>query len=115
MLRWSSLSVPPEAAYDNPVERLRIVRQSIRRAGLGSRAMARLVLRNDNDYSVKDIGLRCTFKNRDGSISTSRLRTIDQTLKAKSRQTLPPTLVGFVNVMASNGKCALVAAARAAG
>ena len=108
----------PSSAEDvsgNSLERLRIVKQSVSRAGLGSRAMARLVLRNDNDYPVKDIALSCAFKSRDGRLSTSRMRTIDRTVKAKSRETLPPTLVGFVNVLASDGKCALVAAARAEG
>lgn len=96
-----------------PLDRLSIVRQTIRRAGLGSRAMATLVLRNANDYPVKDIGLRCAFSRIDGQGSTERVRTIDRTLKPKSREALPPTLIGHITVMAPKGKCSLVSASRA--
>ena len=95
-----------------PLDRVSIVKQSMHRAGLGSRAMASLVLRNENDYAVKDIGVRCAFKSRDGHISTERVRTIDQTVSAKSRQALPPTLIGFITVVASDSKCSLVSASR---
>jgi hypothetical protein len=96
-----------------PIERLSIVRQSIRRAGLGSRAIATLVLRNENEYAVKDIGVRCAFARIDGQGSTERVRMIERTLKPKSRAALPPTLIGHINVMAPKGKCSLVSASRA--
>ncbi len=102
-------AVAPAAS---PLDGLSIVKQSIRRAGLGSRAMATLVLRNTNDYPVKDVAVRCAFKSRDGVISTERVRTIDRTIKPKSREALPPTLIGFITVLASDGKCSLVSANR---
>ena len=101
------------AVESQPLDRLSIVRQSVRRAGLGSRAMASLVLRNANDYPVKDISVRCAFARVDGQGSTERVRMIERTLKAKSREALPPTLVGHINMMAPKGKCSLVAATRA--
>jgi hypothetical protein len=103
----------PAVGESQPLDRLSIVRQSVRRAGLGSRAIASLVLRNANDYPVKDISVRCAFARVDGQGSTERVRMIERTLKAKSREALPPTLIGHITVMAPKGKCSLVAASRA--
>jgi hypothetical protein len=103
---------PPPVVAD-PLGRLSISRQSFRRGGLGSRALMAFTIRNRNDYAVKDLQLLCTFRSRDGSYSTERLRTISETVETKSRKRFPLTHIGFVNVKASKAKCALVTAERA--
>lgn len=52
--------------------RIRISSQTWRRGGLGSKALATLTLRNDNDYAVKDVEIVCAFARRDGSHLTDR-------------------------------------------
>ena len=105
---------PPETmeAAKSPLDGLKIVSQSWRRGGLGSKALVTFTLRNANDYAVKDIEIACTFARRDGSHLTDRRRVIPDTVNMKSRKRYAGMLVGFVNVNANKAKCSLVTASR---
>lgn len=91
---------------------LRISSQTWRRGGLGSKALVTFTLRNDNDYAVKDVEIACAFNRRDGSHLTERKRVLPDTVNMKSRKTFAQVHVGFVNINASQAKCAAVAARR---
>ena len=99
---------PPKS----PIEGLKIVSQSWRRGGLGSKALVTFTLRNANDFAVKDIEIACTFTRRDGRHLTDRRRIIPDILNMKSRKRYTRMLVGFVNVNANKAKCSLVTASR---
>ena len=105
---------PPETVEPSrsPLDGLKIVSQSWRRGGLGSKALVTFTLRNANDYAVKDIEIACTFIRRDGSHLTDRRRIIPDTVNMKSRKRYAGMLVGFVNVNANKAKCSLVTASR---
>jgi len=107
----------PEAAAApaaaEPMGRLRILRQSFSRGGLGAKALVTFTLRNDNAFAVKDPEILCEFRSKDGSYATERRRTINDTVEMKSRKTYPYLLVGFINVKASRAKCSVLAASRA--
>jgi hypothetical protein len=106
--------VPPEtmAPPGSPLDGLKIVSQSWRRGGLGSRALVTFTLRNANEYAVKDIEIACAFTRRDGRHLTDRRRVIPDTVNMKSRKRYAGVLVGFVNVNANKAKCSLVTASR---
>ncbi|MCS3730696.1 hypothetical protein [Bradyrhizobium betae] len=95
------------------LDRLRISSQTWRRGGLGSKALVTFTLRNDNDYSVKDLEIVCAFARRDGSHLTDRRRVLADTVNMKSRKTFARVAVGFVNVNADQASCSLIAARRA--
>jgi hypothetical protein len=99
---------PPKSSLDG----LKIVSQSWRRGGLGSKALVTFTLRNANDYAVRDIEIACTFTRRDGSHLTDRRRIIPDTVNMKSRKRYAGVLVGFVNVNANKARCSLVTASR---
>ena len=104
---------PPETvAPATPLDGLRIVSQSWRRGGLGSKALVTFTLRNANDYAVRDIEIACSFARRDGSHLTDRRRVIPDIVNMKSRKRYAGMLVGFVNVNANKAKCSLVTASR---
>ncbi|WP_249129961.1 hypothetical protein [Bradyrhizobium sp. AUGA SZCCT0283] len=105
---------PPEtvAPAQSPLDGLKIVSQSWRRGGLGSKAVVTFTLRNANDYAVRDIEIACTFARRDGSHLTDRRRIIPDTVNMKSRKRYAGMLVGFVNVNANKAKCSVVTASR---
>jgi hypothetical protein len=105
---------PPEtaASANSPLDGLKIISQSWRRGGLGSKALVTFTLRNANDYAVKDIEIACTFVRRDGSHLTDRRRIIPDTVNMKSRKRYAGMLVGFVNVNANKAKCSVVTASR---
>lgn len=95
---------PPEALASpkSPLDGLKIISQSFRRGGLGSKALVTFTLRNANDYAVRDIEIACTFVRRDGSHLTDRRRIIPDTVNMKSRKRYAGMLVGFVNVNANS-------------
>jgi hypothetical protein len=99
---------PPKS----PLDGLKIVSQSWRRGGLGSKALVTFTLRNENDFAVKDIEIACSFTRRDGRHLTDRRRIIPDTVNLKSRKRYARMLVGFVNVNANKAKCSLVTASR---
>jgi hypothetical protein len=105
---------PPETAeaVRSPLDGLKIISQSWRRGGLGSKALVTFTLRNANDYAVKDIEIACSFIRRDGSHLTDRKRIIPDTVNMKSRKSYAGMLVGFVNVNANKAKCSVVTASR---
>jgi len=105
---------PPETVtpVQSPLDGLKIISQSWRRGGLGSKALVTFTLRNANDYAVKDIEIACTFARRDGSHLTDRRRVIPDTVNMKSRKRYAGMLVGFVNVNANKAKCSVVTASR---
>ena len=105
---------PPETVEPakSPLDGLKIISQSWRRGGLGSKALVTFTLRNANDYAVRDIEIACAFKRRDGSHVTDRRRIIPDTVNMKSRKRYAGMLVGFVNVNANKAKCSLVTASR---
>ena len=105
---------PPETVEPakSPLDGLKIISQSWRRGGLGSKALVTFTLRNANDYAVKDIEIACTFARRDGSHLTDRRRIIPDTVNMKSRKRYAGMLVGFVNVNANKAKCSVVTASR---
>ena len=105
---------PPEtvAPATSPLDGLKIISQSWRRGGLGSKALVTFTLSNANDYAVRDIEIACTFARRDGSHLTDRRRIIPDTVNMKSRKRYAGMLVGFVNVNANKAKCSVVTASR---
>jgi hypothetical protein len=100
------------ASPNSPLDGLKIISQSWRRGGLGSKALVTFTLSNANDYAVRDIEIACTFARRDGSHLTDRRRIIPDTVNMKSRKRYAGMLVGFVNVNANKAKCSLVTASR---
>jgi hypothetical protein len=100
------------AIVAEPLGHLRLTRQSVKRGGLGSKALLTFTIRNDNDFAVKNPEILCSFRSRDGGYATQRRRTINDTVNAKSRKAFPPTLIGFVNIKASKAKCSLLTASR---
>jgi hypothetical protein len=101
------------AAEAAGLDRLKISSQTWRRGGLGSKALVTFTVRNDNDYSVKDVVIVCAFTRRDGSHLTDRNRVLADIVGMKSRKTFARIPVGFVNVNADQAKCSLLTARRA--
>lgn len=56
--------------------------------------------------------MACSLARRDGSHVTDRRRVIPDTVNMKSRKRYAGMLVGFVNVNASQARCAVVTASR---
>jgi len=100
---------PPVRAVAS-VDGVTLLRQSLRRGGLGSKALMTLTIRNSNDYPVKDIELLCSFGSLDGRYVTHRRHVIDSVVKPNSRRTFRHMMLGFVSINANRAKCSLLSA-----
>lgn len=92
------------------IDGVTVLRQSLRRGGLGSKALVTLTIRNSNDYAVNQIELVCFFRNRDGGYVTERRHRIDGVVKPNSRRTFRHMMVGFVSINANRAKCSVFSA-----
>lgn len=104
-----SLSVPRTKVVAS-VDGVTLLRQSLRRGGLGSKALMTLTIRNSNDYPVKHIQLLCSFRSQDGRYVTERSRLINGVVQPNSRRTFRHMMVGFVSVNANRATCSLLSA-----
>ncbi|MEO6947540.1 MAG: hypothetical protein ABI150_13470 [Nitrobacter sp.] len=100
---------PPVRAVAS-VDGVTLLRQSLRRGGLGSKALMTLTIRNRNDYPVKHLELFCSFGSPNGRYMTHRRHVIDGVVRPNSRRTFRHMMVGFVSINASRAKCSLLSA-----
>ncbi|ABD88069.1 hypothetical protein [Rhodopseudomonas palustris] len=108
--REAQAMLPAAAA---PLKRISLVRQSWKRGGMGSKALASFTVRNRNGFPIKDLEILCAFRSDDGSYATQRRRVLHETVKTRSRKTFTDTLIGHVNLNATYAKCRLLGASRA--
>lgn len=107
---FTSEAIAPEPP--SPLDKIKLLAQSWHRGGLGSNAQVTFILRNNNDFAVKDVEIACAFARRDGHYLTERSRLVPGTFEMRSRKSFERLHIGFVNVNASKAKCALVSASR---
>ena len=60
---------------DGPLSQVRLVRQSLKRSGLGARVFATVTVRNRHEYAIKDVEILCAFRGRDGYVTARRQAT----------------------------------------
>src|SRR4051794_16050608 len=77
---------PPDTVEParSPLDGLKIISQSWRRGGLGSKTLGTFTLRNANDYAVKDIEIARNFVPRGGSHLNDPTRSLPHTRNIKS-------------------------------
>ena len=102
---------PQAAMAAVPLSQVRLVRQSLKRSGLGARVLATVTVRNRHQYAIKDVEILCAFRGRDGYVTTRR-RVLPEVIEARSRETFANVLVGHINVVTTRGRCKLVGASR---
>lgn len=96
----------------NPAERMDIDTVAWRRDGFGTVGIATLTVTNSNEFSIKDIALKCSFYAKSGTEVSTAKHTIYDTMKAKSKKTFKEVNIGFIHSQAARGGCSLVAASR---
>lgn len=94
-----------------PLSQVRLVRQSLKRSGLGARVLATVTVRNRHEYPIKDVEILCAFRGRDGYVTTRR-RVLPEVIEARSRETFANVLIGHINVVTTRGRCKLIGASR---
>jgi len=101
----TSPAAPPVVREKTPLENVELVDFSWNKDGFGSVMMAKFVLRNNNDFAVKDIKIKCTHTAKSGTVIDSNTRTIYDVIKPKSQKTFRDFNMGFIHSQVDRSSC----------
>ena len=101
----SSSSAPPPPPEKTPLENVELVDFSWNKGGFDSVMLAKFVLRNNNDFPVKDIKIKCTHRAKSGTVIDSNTRVIYDLIEAKSRKTIRDFNMGFIHSQVDTSSC----------
>jgi zinc ribbon protein len=99
---------PPPTPEKTPLENVEMVDFTWNKDGFGSVMVAKFVLRNNNDFPVKDIKIKCTHYAKSGTVIDSNTRVVYDVIKAKSRKTINDFNMGFIHNQVDTSSCQVV-------
>lgn len=99
-------------ANRNPADRMTALLVSWQKGGFGSIGLVTVAIDNANDFTVRDIGITCTFTGNSGTKISEITHVIYDTVKAKSKRTFKDVNIGFINSQSSRAGCSVDTAKR---
>ena len=96
---------PPEKTA---LENVELVDFSWEKAGFDNVMLAKFVLRNNNDFPVKDIEVKCTHRAKSGTEIDSNSRVIYDVIEPKSGKTIKDFNMGFIHNQVESSSCQVV-------
>jgi hypothetical protein len=80
--------------------------------GFGTVGSATVTIANGNDFSVKDIDVRCEFSGKSGTPLSTSQKTIFDTIPAKTKRTFKDVNMGFIHSQSAKANCRVETAKR---
>ena len=99
---------PPPPPEKTALENVELVDFSWEKGGFDNVMLAKFVLRNDNDFPVKDIGVKCTHQAKSGTVIDSNTRVIYDVIGPKSRKTIRDFNMGLIHNQVESSSCEVV-------
>jgi len=96
----------------DPADRMKVSAFGWKKSGFGSVAIVTLTIVNDNDFSVKDIRLSCSFDAPSGTHLSDVSHVIYDTIKGASKRAFADVNIGFIHSQSRGASCSVVAASR---
>lgn len=107
----SSPSAPtPPSREELAFQNVELVDFSWSTGGFDNIMMAKFVIRNNNDFPVKDITIKCTHSGKSGTEIDSNTRTIYETIEPKKKRTFRDFNMGFIHSQAARSRCQITGA-----
>lgn len=78
------------------------------KSGFGSVMMAKLIIKNKNDFEVKDLVVKCDLFGNSGSRIGTATKTVYESVPAKTAKTINDVNMGFINSQTSSTSCGIV-------
>lgn len=95
----------PEASHRSIVANIKLEKVQLSKGGLATVGSVSFSIRNDNDFEVRDIDIRCEFWEKSGGAIGESRKTVHGTVKAKSTKVVNNFNLGFINPQATRGGC----------
>jgi hypothetical protein len=96
---------PAPSREDVAKENVELVDFSWKTGGFDNIMMATFVVRNNNDFPVKDITIQCNHSAKSGTEIDSNTKTIYETIAAKKKKTFRDFNMGFIHSQAASSRC----------
>jgi len=98
---------PPPSRDESALQNVKLVDFSWSTGGFNSVMLATFVIKNDNDFPVKDITITCTHFAQSGTEIDSNTHTIYDVVKAKKKRTFREVNMGFIHSQAASSRCGI--------
>jgi hypothetical protein len=90
---------------DVATQNVELVDFSWKTGGFDNIMMATFVVRNNNDFAVKDITIRCNHSAKSGTEIDSNTKTIYETIAPKKKRTFRDFNMRFIHSQAASSRC----------
>jgi hypothetical protein len=107
-----SLYDTPKLPPLDPAKLVTVTKFSWEKSGFGSVGIGNFTLRNDNDFEVKDITVRCEFVGNSGTVLSSSNSTIYDTVASLKSRTFNKMNLGFIHSQSSAASCSVLSVRR---
>jgi hypothetical protein len=97
-----------ESREEQALRNVHITKFSWEKGGFDNVMIANFTIRNDNDFPVKDIGIKCTHEGKSGTEIDSNSRTIYEVIKPKSKKSFHDFNMGLIHQQAARSGCQVV-------
>ncbi|MFM9938776.1 MAG: hypothetical protein ACKVP7_04685 [Hyphomicrobiaceae bacterium] len=105
----SNASASWEGVKSEALAKLKFKVSSYSQGGFGAVLLARgIVIRNDSDYAVSDIGIRCECSAPIGTVLQVKTETIYRPIRPRQQIEIGELNLGFVHSQVSSVSCAAV-------
>jgi hypothetical protein len=99
---------PPPSRDAIALQNVELVKFSWSTGGFDNIMMATFVIKNKNDFAVKDISLKCTHTAKSGTEIDSNTRTIYEVIQPSKTRTFRDFNMGFIHSQASASRCQII-------
>jgi hypothetical protein len=98
-------SPPPPSREETALNNTKLVDFSWSKGGFDNVMLATFVIKNNNDFPIKDITVKCTHSAKSGTEIDSNTHTIYDTIKPHKKRTFREVNMGFIHSQAASSGC----------
>ena len=106
----SPVTPPPPSRDEEAARNVEITKWSWKKGGFDSVMIATFTFKNNNDFPVKDITVRCEHEGPSGTTIDTNIRTIYERVEPHKKHTVRNFGMGFIHSQANRSSCAVTGA-----
>lgn len=101
----SSVSIGHSVSAAEPGDKVTLTIERWRKPGSNNIGTADVTIKNDNDFAVKDIRVRCEYMSKVGERKIQTDQNIAVTVKAKATKKFKKTKFAYIDTEKADGAC----------
>jgi hypothetical protein len=101
----SPVATPSASNADQALRNVEIAKWSWQKGGFDSVMIATFTFKNNNDFPVKDVTVRCVHTAPSGTVIDDNTRTIYERIEPHKKHTVRDFSMGFIHSQANRSSC----------